>query len=165
MLVPNFSPSGATIDWTKLSISGTKYRSQLNSLPLGRLFLHGDLLELPVVKEVMEENEYRLPITSERWLRVANSFPDIVAAHCKVIEMDCVKKIREARDAAFVASKSSRHRLHASVDAVDLDHAQGTGKRRSTHLDVPPFRHRTIQTWIFFLAGKLRGIFYARGHL
>jgi len=48
-----------------------------------------------------------------------------VAAHCKVMESDCVKKIKDARDATFVASKSPGR--HLRVNDVDLDHARGTG--------------------------------------
>ncbi len=68
---------------------------------MGRLFLNGDFWELPIVKELMGENDYRIPLTEERWLRVADSLPDAVATLGKKIEMDCTKKIKHAARQAF----------------------------------------------------------------
>ncbi len=97
----------------------SKSRHRLDSMPMGKLFLLLDLLDLPVVKEVMEENDYRFLVTDERWLRVSKSFPDIVAAHLKIIETDCAKKIKHAKDAAFEVSNGLGHPL--LVDGDDSD--------------------------------------------
>ncbi len=63
---------------------------------MGKLLLYADFLELPIVKELMEENDYRMPLTSERWLRITNSLPDALAAFRSMIESHCVEKIKEA---------------------------------------------------------------------
>ncbi len=69
---------------------------------MGKLFLYGDFKALPVVKEIMAENDFSLPVTDERWHRVSNALPDIVAAHGKTIELDCVKKLCAVQDAEMV---------------------------------------------------------------
>jgi len=71
---------------------------------MGKLFLYGDLREFRVVKDVMEENNCRIPLTEERWLRVANALPDAVAELGKLVETDCAKMIK---DAARQASRTN----------------------------------------------------------
>jgi len=33
---------------------------------MGKLLLYGDFRELPIVKELVEENDYRVPLTKEK---------------------------------------------------------------------------------------------------
>ncbi len=76
---------------------------------MGKLFLYGDLKELPVVKNVIEENKCKMALTEERWFRVTDALPDAVAELGKLIEMDCEKTIK---DAARQASRADGLRFY-----------------------------------------------------
>ncbi len=82
---------------------------------MGKLFLAGDFLQLPVIQEVMEENDFRIPVTAERCLSLPNALPDAVAVLANVIEKDCVKVIKDA----MLASGTDVLRLHFDGDDSD----------------------------------------------
>ncbi len=81
-----------------------EYRPQLNTISKEKLFVNADISELPVVKELAEEDKCRVPLTEERWQLVVNVLPDAVLAHAKMIERDCGEKIAAARVEAFGAN-------------------------------------------------------------
>lgn len=89
-------------------------------IPFGALFTRGDLELQSFVKELVEENEFRIPMDDERWLLITEALPEIVAAHAKVIETDCVKKINEANDKALEESQSAGRCLYVNNNDKDL---------------------------------------------
>jgi len=79
----------------------SSFRPQLSNITRHQLFLDADLLELPVVKELVEENDCRVPLTDERWLTVQSGLVEAVKDHAQKIEDDCARTIRAAKDEAF----------------------------------------------------------------
>ncbi len=70
-----------------------------------KLFLDVDLLELPVVKALLEENDCRTAVTDERWLLVQNTLVDAVRDHAKRIEDHCDRVIEDAKRNAIDLGK------------------------------------------------------------
>ncbi len=86
---------------------------------MGKLFLYADLLELPIVKELMEESDFKISLTNERWLLVTNALPDAVAELASMIEADCVGKIRDAAlQASGIDELDSKQDLEADQDRI-----------------------------------------------
>ncbi len=81
------------------------FRPQLENFARHKLFLDADLLELPKVKELVEENEGRIPVTDDRWLAVQNILFDAVKDHANKIEDDCNGVIENAKTEALQAVK------------------------------------------------------------
>jgi len=98
-----------------------KFRTQ-NDIPSAKLLLNADLLELPFVKELVEEDDCRVPLTKERWSLVTDMLPGAVLAHKKKIETDFVMTVKTAREVAFEASKSGdERRLYLDNSSTDAD--------------------------------------------
>ncbi len=81
------------------------FRPQLENFARHKLFLDADLLEFPKVKELVEENEGRIPVTDDRWLAVQNILFDAVKDHANKIEDDCNGVIENAKTEALQAVK------------------------------------------------------------
>jgi len=100
----------------------SRYRPKLKHVVSETLFVWQDLLELPIVKELVEEKEYRISMTAERWLPVANVLDEVIPVFSRKIEEDCVKKIGTARQEALEASKSDNDDLDGKqLDEEDED--------------------------------------------
>ncbi|KLO04422.1 hypothetical protein SCHPADRAFT_1003308 [Schizopora paradoxa] len=80
-------------------------RPQLEIFAKHKLFLDADLLELPIVKELIEENECRIPVTEERWLAVWNILPQAVEDLATQIEEECDEVVHEAKKLAMQLAK------------------------------------------------------------
>ncbi len=104
-----------------------EFRPQLNELTMETLFLPPDLLELSIVKHLVEETECRIPLTDERWLSVQDILFDAVAMHGRTIEADCEKMIRTARNEILEASRQLQL---DKKDACAVDADQRNSKHR-----------------------------------
>lgn len=83
-----------------------EFRPQLEHITLQKLFHDADLLELSVVKELVEEDECRVPLTDERWSTVQNILVQTVSDHAKRIEEHCHDAIVQAQDRGFEIAKA-----------------------------------------------------------
>lgn len=61
-------------------------------------------MELPVVKALVEESDYGVPLTKDRWSTVQNTLEDAVTAHVKK-DKDCQDAIEAAKEEAFESAK------------------------------------------------------------
>lgn len=77
------------------------YRPQLENFVRHKLFLDADLLELPIVRALIEEDECRIPVSEGRWLAVWNILPQAVEDHATGIEEECDAVVHEAKDIAM----------------------------------------------------------------
>ncbi|KLO18491.1 hypothetical protein SCHPADRAFT_119875 [Schizopora paradoxa] len=82
---------------TEVKARFSQYRPRLEYLVLHKLFLDADLFELPAVRELIEENECRVPLTEERWLTVQNILVQSVSDHASRIEEDCHDAVVQAK--------------------------------------------------------------------
>ncbi len=78
------------------------FRPQLNVIVRQKLFNHKDLVELPLMKELVEEDDCRIPLNNDRWQLVANILFKIVTDHGMAIELFFVKEMKAAREGAAV---------------------------------------------------------------
>ncbi|KLO15290.1 hypothetical protein SCHPADRAFT_938883 [Schizopora paradoxa] len=83
----------------------SQHLPQLENIPRHKLFLEADLLELPVVKELTEEDECRVALTEERWNGVQNVLVQAVADHAAKIEKYCTDAIADAEQGAMDLAK------------------------------------------------------------
>ncbi len=93
-----------------------EFRPQLSHTPKAMLFTPFDLLELPIVKELIEEDDCRVPLTSDRWQLVATIVFDTVPVHAKMIERHCVEKMEAA---IRETSQTTGHCLNFDNDGLD----------------------------------------------
>ncbi|KLO18521.1 hypothetical protein SCHPADRAFT_120477 [Schizopora paradoxa] len=93
-----------------------EHQPQLQNAPNVNLFQPSDVLEIPIVKILVEEDECKVPLTDERWNRVTNVLFEEVSKQLKKIERDCLKTIKVAIEEV---SKTNDRRLHFWDDKND----------------------------------------------
>ncbi|KLO06477.1 hypothetical protein SCHPADRAFT_689290 [Schizopora paradoxa] len=93
------------------------YLPQVRKLPFGKFYMRGDLLEEPFVKELLDENDAKIPFDDKRWHRIFDRVPEFVAKHIKVIEGHCADVISKA----FKESKEMDRPLNAIDDEQHLE--------------------------------------------
>lgn len=97
----------------------SRFRPQLDHIIGQKLFTDQDLLALPIVKELVEENNAKIDMTSERWDLVIPALYEVVPGHLKKIEQDCVVIIEAAKHEASEGSE---------LDQQQAGHEVGDGE-------------------------------------
>ncbi len=130
----------------------TDPRPQLSEITREKLFTFKDLLELPILKELVEENHCRVPLTDERWRRVTNVLVEAAFSDLgRAIEQFCVKEIKAARGEAMDNDGSDANSKDDDEDCIP-----------NCLLHATSFFRRNKSYWLMSYAGILRerAIFY-----
>ncbi|OCB85980.1 hypothetical protein A7U60_g6875 [Sanghuangporus baumii] len=57
-----------------------------------------DLYEIPIVLDMIEEDDCKVEITEERWQKIENELPVLQAMHARKVEFDCAKLLLSAQE-------------------------------------------------------------------
>ncbi|KAL5478865.1 hypothetical protein ACEPAI_2142 [Sanghuangporus weigelae] len=57
-----------------------------------------DLYEIPMVLDMIEEDDCRVKITEERWQKIENELPELLAIHARKVEFGCAKLLLSAQE-------------------------------------------------------------------
>ncbi|KLO18492.1 hypothetical protein SCHPADRAFT_936165 [Schizopora paradoxa] len=113
-----------------------EFRPQLEHITLHKLFIDADLLELPVVKELVEEDECRVPLTDERWSTVQNILVQSVEDHATRIERHCFDAVIQAK---YRAKELARERWSEEWDKEWEEREEELDREEEEHLDDPDY--------------------------
>ncbi|KLO05498.1 hypothetical protein SCHPADRAFT_862357 [Schizopora paradoxa] len=97
-------------------------RPQIFSLPFGKIFARGDFQEQPFIDEILHENDSKLPLDKERWLRCLDFLPETMVKHAKEnIESYVVRVMNEANAKATEELKATRYAPMIDNNELQLD--------------------------------------------
>ncbi|KLO05492.1 hypothetical protein SCHPADRAFT_724539 [Schizopora paradoxa] len=97
-------------------------RPQICGLPFGKIFTRGDFQEQPFIVEILHENDSKIPLDEERWLRCLDFLPETMVKHAKEnVESYVVWVMNEANAKATEELKATRYAPNIEDDRTKLD--------------------------------------------